>query len=97
MDFESRTAWARSFEDYFEPFTALFQRSETRQSVQHYLRGLLAEVKRKNTGQMAEVLGLSNPHPLQRVLNEALWNAAAVRRLYGRWSSSGWGRLRGWE
>ena len=80
MDLESSAAWARSFEDYFKQFRALFQRSETRQSVQCYLRGLLAEVKRKNTWQMAEVLGLHDPHPLQWVLNEALWDAAAVRR-----------------
>ena len=80
MDFESRAAWAESFEQFFEQFAALFQRSETRESVQHYLRGLLAVVKRKNTWQMAEMLGLSNPHPLQRVLNEALWEAAMVRR-----------------
>ena len=80
MDYESPRAWTQSFEDYFEQFSPLFQRSETRQSVQHYLRGLLAEVKRKNTWQMAEVLGLHDPHPLQRVLNEALWDAAAVRR-----------------
>ena len=80
MDFESSAAWAQSFDHFFEQFSSLFQRSETRQSVQHYLRGLLAEVKRKNTWQMAEVLGLSNPHPLQRVLNEALWAAAAIRR-----------------
>jgi SRSO17 transposase len=79
MDFESPTAWAQSFEDYVEQFSPLFQRSETRQSVQHYLRGLLAEVKRKNTWQMAEVLELHDPHPLQRVLNEALWEAGAVR------------------
>jgi SRSO17 transposase len=80
MDFESPAAWAQSFEAYFEQFAPLFQRSETRQSVQHYLRGLLAEVKRKNTWQLAEVLGLRDPHPLQRVLNEALWDAAVVRR-----------------
>jgi SRSO17 transposase len=80
MDLESSTAWAQSFDDYFEQLAPLFQRSETRQSVRHYVRGLLAEVKRKNTWQMAEVLGLHDPHRLQRVLNEALWDAAAVRR-----------------
>jgi SRSO17 transposase len=39
---------------------------------------LLADVKRKNTWQMAEKLGLSTPHGLQRVLNEARWEFAEV-------------------
>jgi SRSO17 transposase len=79
MDFEKPAAWAKSFGNFFGQFSACFQRSETRHSVQQYVRGLLAEVKRKNTWQMAEVLGLPNPHPLQRVLNEALWEANGVR------------------
>ncbi len=73
MDFENPGVWARSFEGFFDQFAPSFQRSETRESVHQYIRGLLAEVKRKNTWQMSEKLGLSNPHRLQRVLNEALW------------------------
>lgn len=78
MDFETPDAWATSFEEFLEPFAASFQRSETRESVRQYIRGLLADVKRKNTWQMAEKLGLSTPHGLQRVLNEALWEFAEV-------------------
>jgi SRSO17 transposase len=78
MNFENAEAWATSFDDFFGEFASCFQRSETRQSVQQYVRGLLAEVRRKNTWQLAEVLGLSEPHPLQRVLNEALWEADEV-------------------
>lgn len=73
MDFENPDAWLRSFEEFFEQFASTFQRSETRASVQQYIRGLLAEVKRKNSWQMSEKLGLSTAHGLQRVLNEALW------------------------
>lgn len=73
MDFENPDAWATSFEAFFEQFATVFQRSETRQSAQQYVRGLLADVKRKNTWQMAEQLGLPTAHGLQRMLNEALW------------------------
>ena len=79
MDFESAEAWSQSYEAFFEPFASLFQRSETRASVQQYVRGLLAEVKRKNSWQISERLGLATPHGLQRVLNEALWDYAEVR------------------
>ncbi len=74
MDFENPAAWSSSFEAFFEAFASLFQRSETRESVQQYLRGLLADVKRKNTWQISEKLGLSTAHGLQRVLNEAQWD-----------------------
>lgn len=80
MNFENAQAWATSFDAFFGPFATCFQRGETRQSIRQYVRGLLAEVKRKNAWQLAEVLGLSEPHPLQRVLNEALWEADEVRQ-----------------
>lgn len=78
MDFESAAAWTKSFESFFDSFASLFQRSETRESVQQYIRGLLAEVKRKNTWQISEKLGLSTSHGLQRVLNEGLWGYEEV-------------------
>ena len=45
-----------------------------------YVRGLLADVQRKNGWQLAEEVGLSDPHGLQRLLNEAKWDEAGVRR-----------------
>ncbi len=78
MDMESPDAWSEAFETFFEPFASHFGRSETRNSVQLYMRGLLADVKRKNSWQLAEAIGLSDPHRLQRVLNEAKWDADAV-------------------
>lgn len=76
MDFENPDAWSSAFEAFFEPFASLFQRSETRESIRQYMRGLLADVKRKNTWQISEKLGLSTAHGLQRVLNEAQWDYA---------------------
>lgn len=78
MDIENPHAWSEAFERFFVPFKDRFRRSETRNSVQGYVRGLLAEVKRKNSWQLAEAIGLENPHSLQRVLNEAQWDADAV-------------------
>jgi len=78
MDIEAPEAWLESFETFFASFSSHFLRSETRNSVKLYMRGLLADVNRKNSWQLAEAMGLSDPHRLQRVLNEALWDADTV-------------------
>ena len=78
MDFENPAAWANDFETFFAAFARLFRRSETRTSAQLYVRGLLGNASRKNCWQLAESLGLPDPHPLQRVLNEAKWDADGV-------------------
>ena len=44
-----------------------FRRAEVRSRVGRYLRGLLAEVSRKNGWQMAEELGDRNAHGVQRL------------------------------
>ena len=80
MDMVNPNTWSTSFDAFFGQFDAFFQRSETRENAQRYMRGLLADVKRKNSWQLAEAVGLLDPHPLQRVLNEALWSADEVRR-----------------
>ena len=56
-----------------------FRRAEVRSRVGRYLRGLLASVERKNSWQMAEELGDSNAHGVQRLLAEADWDEEAVR------------------
>jgi SRSO17 transposase len=78
MDLENPAAWTNAFETFFASFAQFFQRSETRASVQLYLRGLLGNASRKNCWQLAESVGLPDPHQLQRVLNEAKWDADAV-------------------
>lgn len=44
-----------------------------------YLRGLLAEVDRKNGWQLAEHAGYPHPRGIQRVLDRYVWDADAVR------------------
>jgi SRSO17 transposase len=56
-----------------------FKRAEVRSRVGRYLRGLLASVERKNGWQMAEEVGDSNAHGVQRLLAEADWDEEAVR------------------
>jgi SRSO17 transposase len=56
-----------------------FRREEVRNRVGRYLRGLLASVEHKNGWQLAEELGESNAHGVQRLLAEADWDEEAVR------------------
>ncbi len=44
-----------------------------------YLRGLVAEVERKNGWQLAEAAGYTHPRGIQRVLDRYAWDAEMVR------------------
>ena len=78
MNLEKGSHWSKLSAAFFAPLGSYFPRSESRESAQRYLRGLLAEVKRKNSWQLAEAVGLSDPHSLQRLLYEVPWDADAV-------------------
>jgi SRSO17 transposase len=54
-------------------------RSQSRDRVLAYLHGLLSEVERKNSWQVAEVCGESTPYGFQYLLSRADWDADAVR------------------
>jgi SRSO17 transposase len=56
-----------------------FARSQSRQRAQAYLQGLLSEVERKNSWQLAEVCGESTPYGFQYLLSRADWDTDAVR------------------
>lgn len=78
MNLEKGSHWSKSFEAFFTPFGSYFPRSESRGSAQQYVRGLLGDVRRKNCWQLAEAMGLKDPHGLQRLLYEVPWEADAV-------------------
>jgi SRSO17 transposase len=61
------------------------RRREARQHAADYLRGLLADVERKNGWQLAECVGYAHPRGIQRVLDRYGWDAAAVRDDLRRW------------
>jgi SRSO17 transposase len=56
-----------------------FRRREARTHAADYVRGLLADVERKNGWQLAEQAGYAHPRGIQRVLNRYSWDADAVR------------------
>jgi SRSO17 transposase len=61
VNLDKAHSWSKLFDEFFTPFGVYFQRSESRESAAHYLRGLLADVKRKNSWQLAEAVGLHDP------------------------------------
>jgi SRSO17 transposase len=54
-------------------------RPEPRRRALAYLQGLLGQVDRKNSWQLAEHAGELTPDGMQRLLNRAGWDADAVR------------------
>lgn len=55
------------------------RRREAGDHLAAYVRGLLAEVERKNGWQLAEQAGYGHPRGMQRVLDRYVWDADAVR------------------
>jgi SRSO17 transposase len=72
-------SWATGLEELHARIAPRFARSEQRGRVLAYLKGLLSPVKRKNGWQLAELAGEKNPDGVQRLLNNALWDADEVR------------------
>lgn len=56
-----------------------FARAEPRQRVLAYLKGLLSKCQRKNSWQLAELMGEMTPDGMQRLLSSAKWDANSVR------------------
>jgi SRSO17 transposase len=71
--------WADDFEAFCARFAHLFARSEPRAPAAKYMRGLMAEVDRKNGWQIAEAIGDQTPDRTQRLLYRAHWDADAAR------------------
>ena len=72
-------AWASAFAEVERRLGPAFARSEARQQAMAYLRGLLSSAERKNSWQLAEVVGAPNPYGFQHLLGRADWDADAVR------------------
>src|SRR3982751_3815051 len=71
--------WAEGLEQLHARIAPRLARSEQRGKALAYLKGLLSPAKRKNGWQLAEQAGEKNPDGIQRLLNNALWDADAVR------------------
>jgi SRSO17 transposase len=79
MTIEELEAWQDEFEQFHARFADLFERSESREQAKKYLRGLLAQADRKNSWQVAEVVGDRVPDRMQRLLYRVPWDAEATR------------------
>src|SRR5215471_2903662 len=72
-------AWLSGLDDLFARVAGRFGRVEPRRQARLYLMGLLAPLERKNGWQLAEAAGDATPDRMQRLLNNARWDARQVR------------------
>lgn len=72
-------SWAAQLEDVYARIAQHFARSEPRQQVLTYLKGLLSNCQRKNGWQLTELMGEMTPDGMQRLLSTAKWDANSVR------------------
>ena len=70
---------ADTWQDLHVRIAHRFARSEARARAGRYLVGLLERVERKNGWQLAEAIGETGPHGVQRLLNSAAWDTDGVR------------------
>ncbi|WP_432856719.1 IS701 family transposase [Amycolatopsis sp. CA-161197] len=73
------TGWSARFTAFAGRFATRFSRVEPRRQMVFYLRGLLAEVERKNGWTLAEMAGATGPQGMQRLLNFYAWDADGMR------------------
>lgn len=72
-------AWAAGLAEVHARIAPRFARSEPRERVLAYVRGLLAPLEKKNSWTLAERAGEAIPDGMQRLLATADWDADAVR------------------
>jgi SRSO17 transposase len=72
-------AWAEGLAEVHARIAPRFARSEPRERVLAYVRGLLAPLEKKNSWTLAEQAGEAIPDGMQRLLAKADWDADAVR------------------
>jgi SRSO17 transposase len=73
------TDYTDPIEDAYRRIAPCFARSETRARSRRYVAGLLSTTERKNGWQLAEQSGERHPRGVQRLLDEAEWDAEEVR------------------
>jgi SRSO17 transposase len=71
--------WQREFDDLVLRIGPRFARVEPRRRVAAFLRGLLAELPRRNCWTIAEHAGEHDPRGMQRLLSQAVWDEDKVR------------------
>jgi SRSO17 transposase len=79
VELESVEEWGGELQVLHNRLSSYFAGSEARDRAIEYVQGLLSEVKRKNSWQLAEQAGEATPDGMQRLLSSAVWDADAVR------------------
>lgn len=79
MTSDDLRAWVSGLDALFGRVAGRFGRVEPRRQARAYVTGLLAPVERKNGWQLAEAAGDSSPDRMQRLLNNARWDAREMR------------------
>ena len=79
MTDEVLRSWLAGLDALFARVAGRFGRVEPRRQARLYLMGLLAPLERKNGWQLAEAAGDAAPDRMQRLLNNARWDARQVR------------------
>ena len=69
---------------FLEPFGDLVLRSESREAMERYTTGLLADLGRKTASDIGRALPGTNGQRLQEFLTRTCWDHSAMDRL--RWS-----------
>jgi len=59
---------------FLEPFASLFRRSESRESLERYITGLLTDLPRKNCDTIAAAIAGTSTERLQHLLTDADWD-----------------------
>ena len=80
--------------EFLEPFSPVFRRRQSSQSLERYVTGLLTDLGRKNCQTIASALASTSTERLQHLLTDAEWDpleldAARVRRLSARSPNGG--------
>ncbi len=79
MDAQEVKGWDVDFARMWGQAGDCFGRHDLRRRAAAYVRGLLGDVRRKNSWQLAEHVGAATPHGFQRLLGRACWDADQLR------------------
>jgi SRSO17 transposase len=79
LDLLDVQVWNQYWADVERRITPHFSRSDAASRAMQYLAGLLSPVERKNSWQLAEISGASNPYGFQHLLGRAVWDADIMR------------------
>src|SRR5258707_12885230 len=91
MELADLAPWAEAFAAFCARFDDPFVRSESRQQMQKYLRGLVAPLEGKTAWQLAELAQDTAPDRMQRLPYRGPWDAQAARHRLEQFGMEGFG------